>query len=353
MSKNTDPAASENSHERVKNRLVECGFSKPISDSIEVIEIDAELAPAPEELHPAAPVAAYLASLSTMASRRGMVSAIRAAAEVMSGQRDWRRVDWRKLNAALVAAVLSKVEGSPATKNKTLSALKGVARAAFRFGVLSADDFARIKDVDGVRGSRLPAGRDVAPGEITALMRCCCDDPRPAGARDAAMIALAASTGARRAEIASLLLSDIEEEQDGGRFAIRVIGKGDKERTFYAGNGAAAALADWSSVRGDTPGALFCRVNKGSVLFPDEGISVTAMDGILKRRVVAAGVPALTWHDLRRTVTGELLDAGVDVVTVAGMLGHASVETTARYDRRGERAKRAAAGSIVVPYFGR
>lgn len=68
-----------------------------------------------------------------------------------------------------------------------------------------------------------------------------------------------------------------------------------------------------------------------------------AVRQLLRRRAFAAGVPAMSPHDLRRTYAGDLLDAGADLPAVQQLLGHASPATTSRYERRGDRARRAAA----------
>lgn len=70
-------------------------------------------------------------------------------------------------------------------------------------------------------------------------------------------------------------------------------------------------------------------------------------------RAEDAGASELSPYDLRLTLVGDLLDAGTDVVTVSMLLGHSNIQTTARYDRRPEEAKRKAAGLIHVPYRGR
>lgn len=61
-----------------------------------------------------------------------------------------------------------------------------------------------------------------------------------------------------------------------------------------------------------------------------------------------SGFKAATPHDLRRTFATRLLDKGVDVSLVKTLMGHASVATTALYDRRGEESLKEAAKKIEL-----
>jgi site-specific recombinase XerC len=302
--------------------------------------------------NPAQPAAAYLASLRTDVSRRGMASALNTIAEIITGQRDWRIVDWSTLNAPNARAIMSKVMGAPATRNKVLSALRGVAHMAEELKLIDADTMRAIERIKGDTGTREAAGRNVAPGEIVALMQACANDPTATGARDAAMIAIAKGTGCRRAEIAGMRYEGMTTGED-GKVIVKIVGKRNKERKLYVKNGALQALQDWLAIRGADPGPMFYAINKGGRVLAGHGLTTTALDSILIKRSKEAGVKDLDWHDLRRTVVGELLDAGADIVTVAGIVGHSNVATTQRYDRRGDRARDKAAELISVPYFGR
>ena len=302
------------------------------------------------------PAAAYLGTLGSDVSRRVMKSPLNTIARLidpsLSGSDAWQAISWHKLTAPAVRLILARIKGSPATRNKALSALKGVARMAWEMKTLDTDELERIRGVKGDSGTRELSGRSIPEGEVRAVLQACAGDPTPAGARDIAMISVAAVCGARRAEIASL---DIEQMKiEGGEMvSIKVIGKGNRQRTLYVVGNAFYALQDWLEIRGMEPGAVFCRIAKGGRIIPSDFISPMALDKILAKRSRGAHIDKVCWHDFRRTTASNFLDAGADISTVAGILGHANVQTTARYDRRGERAKKKAAGLLSVPYYSR
>ncbi len=223
----------------------------------------------------------------------------------------------------------------PSTANKMLAALRGVLQQAWRLGLIHGDDYHRAVDVESVRGETLPAGRQLSAGELAALFRVCGDDESPAGARDAAVLAILYGGGLRRSESVSLDLADFNRE-DG---ALRVRGKGSKERLCYATNGSRDAITCWLAVRGDEPGALFCPVNKGGRI-TIRRMSDQAILGLLKKRATQARVSTFSPHDCRRSFISHLLDAGADIATVQRLAGYSSVLITARYDRASARKGR-------------
>ncbi|MEL7039622.1 MAG: site-specific integrase, partial [Cyanobacteria bacterium J06592_8] len=118
-------------------------------------------------------------------------------------------------------------------------------------------------------------------------------------------------------------------------------GKGDKYRLVYLPEVLIPPVEDWLEIRGIEPGPLLCPINKGGHLQMRHMCSDAVLK-ILKKRASAAGVESFSPHDFRRTFCSDLLDAGVDIVTVQKLAGHASPVTTAKYDRRGEETKRRA-----------
>ena len=295
------------------------------------------------------PALIYLASLQPT-GRRSMLARLKLVAQLLG--RDVREVEWAALRFEHISAIRSKLlemEHSPASINATLAALRGVARAAWNLGLMTAEDYQRLKSVGTVRGSRLPAGRAITPGEVVALFDACAKDESPAGARDAAMLALIIGAGLRRSEAAAGIdLSNYAAETG----ELRVRGKGNKERVAYLTGGAQEAVEDWLNVRGRTDGPLLCPVLKsGKIVL--RRLSDQAIYNALRKRGLEAKVKRFSPHDGRRTFISDLLDAGADISAVQQLVGHANVSTTARYDRRGERAKKKAAALLHLPYRSR
>lgn len=303
---------------------------------------------APAEPLGARPLDVYLAQLAPNSRRAVRGDLTRIAALLAPPAADPEHIPWHRLRYEHVAAIRQRLaEGyAPSSANRMLSSLRGVLRESWKLGLLPAEAYQRAIHVKPVRGSRLPAGRALSAGEIRTLFRGCAEDRRPAGARDAALLAVLYGAGVRRAEAVHLDLSDFDAEA--GSVRVRS-GKGNKQRITYVQGLGALAVSVWIELRGRDPGPLFLPIHRSGRIGTRRMREQSIYD-ILRRRAVATGIPPFSPHDLRRTFAGDLLDAGADISTVQQLLGHASVTTTQRYDRRGEATKRRAAALLHVPY---
>jgi integrase len=308
------------------------------------------------------PAVVYLARLSP-SSRRTMLQALARVAALATGAPEAPSVgasapEWherlafgfawdglRRQHVAAIRARLLERYGLAAART-TLAALRGVLKEAWRLGLMAAEDYHRTSDVEGVKGSSYPRGRHLSPGELLALVSLLKADPSPSSARDAAVLAVMAAGGLRRAEVAALELSDFNSES--GLLVVRC-GKGRKARTVPLRNGSRQAVIDWLARRGADPGAMFYASDPAGRLVA-RPMTPDALHKLCARLGPRAGVPRFSPHDLRRTFAGAMLDAGADLSVVRALMGHASVTTTAAYDRRGEEAKARAAELLHFPY---
>lgn len=217
---------------------------------------------------------------------------------------------------------------------------------------MTSEDCERACDVQNVKGETIPAGRALQGGELRLMFESCAGDKKTVARRDAALLAILYGGGLRRSEAVKLDLADWIEDE--GALKVRR-GKGNKDRMIYLSAGAVEAVKVWLEVRRaviadreDLP--LLLPIRKGGRI-EDRRLTDQAIMKALRTRALAAGVASFSPHDLRRTFISHLLESGVDVFTVQKMAGHSDVRTTERYDRRDEKAKKAAAEKIPVPFI--
>ena len=235
-------------------------------------------------------------------------------------------VPWREFRFQHVSAVRAVVAATlaPATANKYLSALRGVLKASWRLGQIDTEDYMRAIDVPLVRGSRLPSGRTLGSGEVGRLFAVCAEDASPAGKRDGAAFSLLYGVGLRRAEAVALQLADYGRN-DG---ALSVRGKGNRQRSVFASNGAKRAVDAWIAVRGAAPGPLLCPVDKGGRISV-RPITAQAIMVRLKQRSEEAAL-----HPAARTTSGAPSSATCSKRAPTSRSSSASPVTPARSRRR-------------------
>ena len=236
------------------------------------------------------------------------------------------RADLADLDARALRSWLARLRSTGAARS-TLARRAAAARTFTAFA-----QRAGLTDTDA--GAQLVSPRPhrtlppvLRADEAVALVDQPPVDEGPLGLRDRLVLELLYATGIRVGELVRLDVDDVDRH----RRVVRVIGKGDKERTVPYGAPAERALDDW--LRTGRPELATAGSGPALVL----GAKGRRVDPRTVRRLVhdhlahVPGAPDLGPHGLRHSAATHLLEGGADLRSVQELLGHASLSTTQIY----------------------
>lgn len=254
---------------------------------------------------------------------------------------DWQQQPGRSPEARVVR--LGQRRGAaPATLNRRIAAVRGLFEYAVIIGVVPTSPVPSPRRSSGLRvrrgllghvpvrhprpggrlvreERRLPENLELAEVEsfLADLGTC----------RDRAMVLLMLLGGLRAAEVRTLQLADV----DVGRRQVRVLGKGGRERIVPVDRPFFSELAAY--LREERPAdcaAAHCFV---VLRGPTAGQALTeaGMRRIFRTHRTRSGALRVRPHRLRHTYGTELAAAGIDLLVLRDLMGHASPETTGRY----------------------
>lgn len=293
------------------------------------------------------PAIAYITRLGSLGSKRTVMSSLKIVAQIL-GFTGIDTCPWQELKRPHILQIIFKLSEkrlSPATQNSYLSSIKGVCEEAWMLDLMSADDYQKIYKIPSVKGSRLASGRALKPAEVAALISACSACDGVTGARDKAILSLLIGCGLRKAEVISLQAQDINWNES----AFTVIGKGNKQAKCFMPMQTMQALQDWLQIRGGHRGYIFSRILKNGAIL-DSPISGQGITYILKKLGQLACIKEFAPHDTRRTFATRMFESGADALIVQAAMRHANLDTTRRYDFRGEKALKEA--SQEINFFG-
>jgi integrase/recombinase XerD len=215
---------------------------------------------------------------------------------------------------------------------RAVVAVRGLHRFALLDGLVTDDVAHEVRPPAPAR--RLPKAIPVE--SVVALIEAAGALDGPRGLRDRALLELLYGTGARISEAVGLAVDDL----DRGQAAVRLAGKGGKQRIVPVGSYALRAVEDYlvrgrpalatAGKAGARGGPLFLNVRGGAL---SRQSAWTILRAAAERAGTEAGfdVAAVSPHTLRHSFATHLLDGGADVRVVQELLGHASVTTTQVY----------------------
>jgi len=217
--------------------------------------------------------------------------------------------------------------GARTTLSRRAVSIRLFTKWATKKGYLEKDVGATLATPKGHRSLPEVLSVSDASTAMDSLATRVAEEETPLSKRDCAILEVLYASGARVSELCGLDLNDI----DYGRNTIRVLGKGNKERTIPLGNPAMKALNDWIK-NGRTE--ILTSPGDAAVFLGARGKRIdqrTVRTIVYEALSALEGVAHMGPHALRHSAATHLLEGGADLRTVQEILGHASLATTQIY----------------------
>jgi site-specific recombinase XerD len=212
--------------------------------------------------------------------------------------------------------------------NVRITAVRKLAVEAADNGLLAPELAAGIARIKGVRSQGVRVGNWLSLLQAQTLLNTP-DVRTKKGLRDRAMFATLLGCGLRRSEVASLTMKHIQQ-RDNRWCIVDILGKHGRVRTIPMPAWVKNAIDAWTSAAGVTEGNLFRPVRRGDQVC-GQRMSEKVVWQLLQPYALAAGVPGIAPHDLRRSCAKMCRAAGGELEQIQLLLGHSSVQTTERY----------------------
>lgn len=167
--------------------------------------------------------------------------------------------------------------------------------------------------------------------EYEALLQIC-DGTDFVSSRDKMMLMIMYNTGCRVSELTGICVSDITLPSDGSTSSIRFYGKGRKERITPIWKTTASYIQKYiSDHKLDKEDHLFKNQKNGNLTRSGVGQRISVIVEKASKDCLSLKEKTVTPHTFRHSAAMNLLQAGVDISTIAIWLGHESIETTHKY----------------------
>jgi site-specific recombinase XerD len=212
--------------------------------------------------------------------------------------------------------------------NVRITAVRKLAVEAADNGLLAPELAAGICRVKGVASKGVRVGNWLSIQQAQKLLNAP-DVSTKKGLRDRAMLAVLLGCGLRRSEVAALTLKHIQQ-RDNRWCIVDLVGKHGRVRTIPMPTWVKGTIDSWTTAAGLTEGHVLRPVMRGDQV-RGERMTEKVVWQLLQPYAMAAGVPGIAPHDLRRSCAKMCRAAGGELEQIQLLLGHASVQTTERY----------------------